>query len=179
MNKKLLAVAITGLGLLGLGTSASALNFANANLKVTVNGDLSMTIVGSPDTTLPAVLVGGSSISGSAIVVKNDSLGMIETFTLKSFDSGTWLLKDVAGPNEMAIQALFNSAMPGAGDFVVPADSLTLVDKAAAPGIFEGDQSGAGVNPNGERSIWFKFDAPTATNSTGSRDLTVSIVAGL
>ena len=179
MNKKLLAVAVTGLGLLGLGTSVSALNYANASLNVTVTGELSMTIVGSAVTTLPAVGAGGSSISGSAIVVKNDSLGMIDTFSLKSFDSGTWLLKDVAGPDQIAIQALFNSAAPDVAGFNVPADSLGLVDKKAAAGIFDGDQSGAAVAPNGERSIWFKFDAPTATTSMGSRDLTVSIVAGL
>lgn len=179
MNKKLLGVVVAGLGLLGLGQSASALNYANANLKITLTGTLSMSIVGSPDTILPAVAPGGSSISGTAIVVLNDSVGLIETFSLRSFDSGSWLLKDVAGPSQLAIQALFNSAAPAAGDFVVPADSLTLVDKKADLGIFQGDQSGATVNPGEQRSIWFKFDAPTATDSYGSRDLSVSIVAGL
>ncbi len=179
MNKKLVAVVVASFGLLGLSRSASAANFANANLKITVTGSLSMSIVGSPDTILPAVGPGGSSISGTAVVVLNDSVGLIETFSLKSFDSGTWLLKDVAGPNQMAIQALFNSAAPAAGDFVVPADSLTLVDKKADSGIFEGDQSGVAVNPGEQRSIWFKFNAPTATDSYGSRDLSVSIVAGL
>lgn len=179
MNKKLVAVVVASFGLLGLGRSVSAANFANANLKITVTGVLSMSIVGSPDTVFPAVGPGGSSVSGTAVVVLNDSVGMIETFSLKSFDSGTWLLKDVAGPSQMAIQSLFNSVAPAVGDFVTPADSLTLNDKPAAAGVFEGDQSGASVNPGEQRSLWFKFDAPTTTNSYGSRDLTVSIVAGL
>ncbi len=179
MNKKLIGVVVAGLGLLGLSQYASAANFANANLKITLTGNLSMSIVGSPDTILPAVGPGGSSISGTAIVVLNDSVGLIETFSLKSFDSGSWVLRDTAGPNQLAIQALFNSVAPAAGDFVVPADSLTLTDKPAAAGVFEGDQTGFAVNPGEQRSIWFKFDAPTATNSYGSRDLSVGIVAGL
>jgi len=179
MNKKLLAVAVASLGLLGLSQLASAANFANANLKITVNGTLSMSIVGSADVVMPAIGIGGSSVSGTALVVLNDSVGLIETFSLKSFDSGTWLLKDVAGPSQMAIQALFNSAAPAAGDFVVPADALTLVDKKAISGNFEGDQSGALVNPGEQRSLWFKFDAPTLSDSYGPRDLSVSIVAGL
>lgn len=183
MNKKLWAAAVVGMGVLGLGRSAFALNFASASLNVTVNGDLSMSIVGPTEATFPAVVPGGSSVSGSAIVVLNDSVGIVETFTLKSFDSAPWTLQNAPGNNQFALQGLFNSAAPAATDFTVPADSLTLADKAATTsgglGSFEGDQSGAGVMPGTQRSAWFKFQAPTTTTSFGARVLTVSIVAGL
>lgn len=183
MNKKLLAVAVVGLGLLGLRQSASAANFASASLNVTVTGELSMSIVGPSEATFPAVAPGGSSVSGSAIVVLNDSAGIVETFTLKSFDSTPWTLQNAPGVNQFALQGLFNTVAPATTDFAVPADSLNLTDKAATTsgglGNFEGDQSGAGVMPGTQRSAWFKFQAPTSTTSFGSRVLTVSIVAGL
>lgn len=179
MNKKLLAVAVAGLGLLGISKSASALNYANAVLNVSVTGDLSMSIVGSAETTLAAVAPGGSSVSGSGIVLLNDSAGILETFSLKGFDSGVWLLKDAPGNSQMALQALFNSAAPASGDFSAPGDSISLTEKKAAVGIFDGNQSGAGVLPTETRTVWFKFLAPTVTNSFGDRQLTVSIVANL
>lgn len=179
MNKKVLGVAVLGLAVLGLGRSASAANFASASVKVTVTGTLSMSIVGSTSTTVAAVAPGGSSISGSSITVTNDSAGLIETFSLKSFDSTPWTLQQVPGGNQFALQALFNAAAPVAGDFTVPADSLTLADKPAAADVFEGTQSGLAVPPGASRGLWFRFQAPTSTSSFGSRDLTVSIVAGL
>jgi hypothetical protein len=183
MSKKLLMAAVVSVGLLGLSRSAFALNYASANLNVTVNGDLSMSIVGSADTTFPAIAPGASSISGSAIVVLNDSVGIVETFTLKSFDSDPWTLQNVPGNNQFALQALFNTVAPATGDFAVPADSLNLLDKSAQTngglGSFEGDQSGAAVMPGSQRSLWFQFQSPTTTTSFGSRVLTVSIVAGL
>ena len=177
--KKMLAVAVVGLAIMGLGKSASALNYASASLNVELNGVLSMSIVGSAETTLPAVAPGQTSVSGSAITLLNDSDGIVETFSLTSFDSTPWTLQEVPGNNQFALQGLFNSVAPATDDFTGPADSITKVEKVAAADVFEGDQSGAGVMPGTQRVLWFKFLAPTTTTSFGARVLTVSIVAGL
>jgi hypothetical protein len=178
MNKKVLAVAILGLAVLGFGRVASAANFASASVQVTVSGTLSMSIVGSTYTTIASVAPGGSSISGAAINVLNDSVGVIETFSLKSFDSVPWTIAAAPGTNQFTLQALFNTAAPVAADFVA-GDVLTLVDKASTATVFAGTQSGLAVAPGASRNLWFRFQAPTSTSSFGSRDLTVSIVAGL
>ncbi|MBK8870485.1 MAG: hypothetical protein IPN19_05440 [Elusimicrobia bacterium] len=189
MNKRIVVAVAVAMGMMGLVKSASAASFANAILKVELTGTLSMSIVGSPETILPAVAPGGSSISGSGIVILNDSVGMIQTYSLEGFDSASWLLRQNAGPSQMAIQALFNDVQPGAGDFSTTTDYL-MVDptpldavkdglRPASATDFFGDQSGAAVDPGQQRTLWFKFDAPTTTNSYGARDLVVSIVAGL
>lgn len=179
MNKKVLVAFAMSVGILGFGKSASAANFASAAVKVTLSGTLSMSIVGSTFTTLSSVAPGGSVIAVSSITVLNDSVGIVETFSLKSFDSTPWTLANTPGFNQFALQGIFNSVAPVAGDFNIPADSLTAADKVSAPGTFEGNQSGAAVPPGQSRGLWVRFQAPTSTTSFGSRDLTVSIVAGL
>jgi hypothetical protein len=178
MNKKLLAATVLGVAVMGLSRVASAANFASASVQVTVSGNLSMSIVGSTYTTIASVAPGGSAISGAAIAVTNDSVGVIETFSLKSFDSDPWTLAAAPGTNQFTLQALFNTAAPVAADFVA-ADALGLADKAASATVFAGNQSGLSVAPGTTRNLWFRFQAPTSTSSFGSRDLTVSITAGL
>lgn len=179
MNKKMLAMVVLGLGLVGFGKSASAANFASASVKVTLTGTLSMSIVGSTFTTLSAVAPGGSAIATSSITVLNDSAGIVETFTLKSFDSTPWTLVNTPGFNQFAMQAVFNTVAPAEATFVVGDDSLTTADKVSTATVFAGNQSGAAVPPGQARGLWVRFQAPTSTTSFGSRELTISIVAGL
>jgi len=179
MSKKLLALVVLGLGIMGLGKSASAANFASASVNVTLSGTLSMSIVGSTFTILSSVAPGGSVIAVSSITVMNDSTGIVETFTLRSFDSTPWTLVNTPGFNQFALQALFNSVAPAAASFVVGEDSLTTAEKVSTASVFAGNQSGAAVPPGQSRGLWVRFQAPTSTTSFGSRDLTISIVAGL
>jgi hypothetical protein len=179
MNKKMLAMVVLGLGLVGFGKSASAANFASASVNVTLSGTLSMSIVGSTFTILSSVAPGGSAVAVSSITVLNDSAGIVETFTLKSFDSTPWTLAQAPGFNQFALQAIFNSVAPAAVAFVVGEDSLTTTEKVSTAAVFAGNQSGAAVPPGQSRGLWVRFQAPTSTTSFGSRDLTISIVAGL
>lgn len=171
--------------LMGAAKMAHAANFASVNLDMTLSGSLSMSISGSTFTSFGAALATNvSSVTVTAITVVNDSAGITETYSLKSFDSTPWTLQDTAGADQFALRALFNTTRPALGDFSDTNDKLTLTDIAATTsggsGKFEGDQSGAGVPGNNtNRSLWFKLFTPTSTSPSGlgSRSLTVSILA--
>ncbi len=179
MTKKLLALVVLGFGIMGLGKSASAATYASASVNVTLTGTLSMSIVGSTFTILASMAPGGSAVATSSITIKNDSVGIAETLSLKSFDSTPWTLAQSPAFNQFALQAMFNTVAPAAANFAVGDDSLTTADKVSTSAVFAGNQTGVTVPPGESRGLWVRFQAPTSTSSLGTRDLTITITAGI
>jgi hypothetical protein len=185
--KKFVKAMALGLMLAGLTTVAKADNFAGITLGVTLDGNLTVTIVGSTNTTFGTVTLGSSKVSTGGIEIKNDSSGVNLTYELSSFDSAPLTLASAAGANAFALKALFNntaSAAPvladfGAQDAIFPNNTFVKATVAAGNGKFEGDNNGVNVAPAAVRRVWFRFDAPTTSSSVGTRELAVTVLGNL
>jgi hypothetical protein len=100
--KKIIKAMALGLMLAGLAGTAKADNFAGITLGVTLDGNLTVTIVGSTNTTFGTVTLGSSKVSTAGIDVRNDSTGVNLTYELASFDSTPLTLASAAGANAFA-----------------------------------------------------------------------------
>ncbi len=181
MNKimKMLVAAVL---VAGVSSAVRADNFGSVSLSVTVTGTLDLTLT-STVTAFGSVAPGASAVSSGAIGINNTSVGIIQTYSLQSFDSAPWTIQPAAGPNQFSLKGLFNAAAPVVASFnaidSISTSTARATTAAASAGKFEGDQSGANVAPASSRNLWFRFDAPTSTASFGSRVLTVTILAEL
>ena len=160
--------------LAGSAGRAFAANPATINVTVTIQ-NLSVSATGP--IAFGTVTAGSQSVSASASSVANDG-NVTETYSLNLTNPAGWTAVQAAPAAEQyALLARFNSSAPAAGTFTYVDHALSTVAVACSATKFAGDQTGLSVPAAANRSLWFRFDAPTSTTVTTQQTITVTITA--
>ena len=155
-----------------LSSAAQAALTADISVTVTVT---SVSVTATATKALGAVLVGSTTLSVGAVTVTNNG-NVAETFSLKLTNPSGWTAVITApGSEEYRLSAMFNS--DNAGTYVPANHSLTTSSVASTGTVFAGDETGAAVAAAATRSLWFKFEAPSATSTTTQQAITVTVTA--
>jgi len=154
---------------------------------VTVTVTLSSASVAVTDATIAVGTAGTPAamsttyITAAAIHVTNNSGGTTQTYTLSITNDGAdWTAATTIGnDDEYILSALFNSAQPGAGDFLAN-DMLSTGDvicSATNCAFALGDETGAAVAAAEVRHLWLKFETPDVTTTYTAQVITVTVTA--
>jgi hypothetical protein len=188
---KKLARAAAVIAAVGAAGVSLAVNPATFNITVNMTGGLSVAIVSGAPVVLGSLAASAivGNPGGVAVVVQNDSLGLVEDYQLSVANSGGgWTIGAAQAPNVATLHAAFNSILmatgPALGDFAVN-DQLTGGAAAVLCGIspagpFAGPTTGDGqdVLPAENNSLWIRFGAPTGDLTGGAaQSFTVTINA--
>lgn len=161
--------------MLGTGSAAWAANPATISVTVTIQA-LSVSATGP--IAFGTVTSSSSTVSGSASTVTNDG-NVTETFSLSLANPGTWTAVQAApaAPEQYALLAEFNTAAPASPSFTYASHALSTVSIASSATQFAGNETGLSLTAASTRSLWFRFDAPTATAVTTQQTITVTLTA--
>jgi hypothetical protein len=152
----------------------------------------------TPTVTIAGIVpLGGSTVTATGVIIRNDSPNINVRYGLRSFDSTPWTFGDVATENVFTFYAQFNTnytdAQPTVGSYVAEdnifsADLPVCAGGATDPGLgttceFPDDDydefvfatttalAGTGSAENvpylGLRTVWLRLDAPTSTSVAG------------
>ncbi len=128
------------------------------------------------------LIVGSSSHSANGVTVLNDgnvtstySLAVATTTAGSPWSIGTSL---PTAPNVAVVSAGFHGVRPLLGDFA-PDDVVTGMASLCTGAVFsiDGTETGAAVPAGQNRTLWFRLDMPTASDSEAAQDLTVTLTA--
>lgn len=187
MKKILAGLLIAGL-FVAFGAKAQAANFVGIDLNVTC-GELEISLACSSFTSV-SIGYNQTTIFTSSFTVRNVSAGVPVIMGLKTFDSNPWVLAkstDVstssAAINKYAMQGLFNSSLPVAGDFAIqdcmfPSDTIVYAGDAAGE-AFYGDQNASNVAPNADVDLWVRLMTPGTGTGIGARTMGVTVEAAV
>ena len=162
--------------MMAVSVPAFAANTANFNVTVSIAASADITVVTGGPIDFGVKSTNSSAVSTSAIVIKNTGSGSAETYSLNLTDPTVW--KSVAtapGFDQYRLSAAFDSAGTSITWGATQALSTTAV--AASATQFAGNQTGANVPYNDQRSIWLKMETPNGTSSPTQKTIAVTISA--
>jgi hypothetical protein len=181
--KKLLAVVVMLSGLAMLAATAKAAGTANLTITVTPTGlTKSIAIVSGTPYDFGSLPVAVSSVSATAVVVRNDGTGPMTVGFDVTTEGAPWSVGGTAGDDVYRLQALFNTARPADGDFdnAGTNDDLTTALQQSTGAKFAGDQTGVSVSPkaaNRDRNLWLRLDMPTTSSDDVQHTIVVELSA--
>jgi len=179
------------LGLIGLGIFGFLPGSSFGSQSATV--DISVSIQASKDLSVDttyynfgALDVNVTSNTATPLVVKNESTGLVETYTIKgstalSDSAGTdWVLApstSSTGLNTFALAAQFSDSHPNNAESSWLQDDLNKDSAVMCTTDVLGDGStgdeGANVNPGDTRKLWFRIKTPTTVTDGGPHTVKV------
>ena len=128
---------------------------------------------------------GQVAVASSYIAVTNDG-NVTEKFKLgiPSEPNGSWtsVTAAVPGSEEYRLSVIFKDSVPGSGDygaedsFSVSTERTATADDLAITADPVGEK-GYSVAQDAWRQLWFKFEAPSATNITTQQSITARVTA--
>ena len=161
---------------LASSTWAASTQSVDIHVSVTVTKSLS---IGTTSYNFGGLSVNTSSVSAAALLVTNDSVALIENYTLQAGNAASvgggvpWTLASSTGTNQFALQAQFSTARPANSDSSWANDSLSAT---AAPcsnddsfGNNTSGQSCFQVSPisgQKDRNLWFRIKTPDVVSDT-------------
>jgi hypothetical protein len=167
-------LGLTALFTLAAAGAAFAANPSNISVTVTIQ-NLSVSTTGPID--FGVVTAGSATVSTGSSTVTNDG-NVDETYSLNLTDPGGWTgVQALPGSEEYCLSAMFNSAQPASGTFTYADHALSTVSTQCSASEFAGDQDGVSVPATAARSLWFKFEAPSATAVTTQQTIVVTVTA--
>jgi len=184
MRKRLigLVVLVVSMALLSLPTpKAEAGETASFNITVNVLYTLSVSY-NSTDVAdyadLGDVTPGGSAVASTGgIRITNDGSGLNETYSLNLTNPSGWTASTAAGADTYVLNAAFDP--DGTITWSATNHALTTLPVPSTDTKFAGDQTGVAVPYNAERKLWFQFTPPTRSTLTGTKNISITITAGL
>ena len=156
----------------------------NIDIKVSISGDKSVLIVGATTYDFGALAVAGSSVSASAITVRNDSTVFVQTYIVTgahaiSDTSGTdWTLDTTPAADTYALAAQFGTARPDDLDGDWTSDDLSTAPSTCSATVHGNGteaQGGSNVGLSADRSLWFRLKTPTSVTSADGHTITVTV----
>ena len=182
-QKMKLWVGLAVIALVAVAKPAHAVNPASIDITVSINATKSLA-VGATFYNFGPQSVSVSTVSTSAIVVQNDSGGLIETYTLQganapsSSGGTTWTLASSTGTDQYALAAQFSTAQPNNGDSFWASDDLTtsaIVATASVLGNGTAGESALNVVPLANRNLWFRMKTPGVVSDVTQRKATLTL----
>lgn len=178
MKKMILAVA----ALVAVSGGANAAATITADVYAQIDSTLSIAITSNTAYDFGVVSAGSTVIQGSGFVIQNNGGGQDETLSLSAAVLGAdWTLLQVGGPtgaNQVALDAMFNAAIPAAStDFTQATDRLTNTPVAANASNFAGDQTGLSVPHLASRTLWTLLSAPASSSVATKQQMVITITA--
>ena len=128
-----------------------------------------------------------SSNSATPIVVANESVGLIETYTLQGADAAsegvgtTWTLAGSPSTDTYTLQGQFSSLRPDNVDGTWASDAMTTSAVACSDTQFGNgvtEESGYLVSPltvAKNRNLWFRIKTPTVASDQTSHKATITL----
>ena len=171
------------LGLIVMAKPSYAVTSQSLDITVSILATKSLSV----DTTyydFGGLSVNTSSVSASAIVVTNDSGGLVETYTLQGADAAstgggtTWTLAASTGTDQYALGAQFSSARPTDADGSWGTDALTTSAITATDTVLGNGtlaEAGTAVVPAATRNLWFRIKTPGTVTDTTQRKATLTL----
>ena len=176
------------LALLFTAGASHAATTQGVDIKVSISATKSVLIVGATTYDFGALAVNTASNSATAIVVRNDSGSLQETYTMlgqnaASLGAGTtWDISSSTGAlDDYILAAKFGTSRPDNLDENWTDDKLDLdanVCSADIHGNGTEAQSGYNVSPSAgsrDRNLWFRIVTPAMVSDTTARQATVTI----
>jgi len=166
--------------LTSLFTEARAADNVNIDIHVSINASKSV-MASATYYHFGAIDINTSSNSATPITITNNSLALVETYTIQGADAisetaGTnWTLADDPGStglNTYALAAQFTSSRPDNADGSWTSDDLNRLTAVTCTSSVLGDGSagdeGTDVEAGGARSLYFRLKTPTTTSDGGA-----------
>jgi hypothetical protein len=180
-----LTIGLMGLALLfSAGLSVHAVETQDIEIHVSINATKSLA-AGTTHYNFGALATNVSSVSATALVITNDSAGLIQTYTLVagnaiSDTAGTdWTLNETStGTDQYRLAAQFSTARPTDADGSWATDYMTTGVQACTAVRFgngEAAESGLNVNPSAARNLWFRIHTPDVVSDPSPHTATVTL----
>ena len=170
--------------LVAANKDAKAVTSQVLDIHVSINATKSLS-VGTTFYNYGALAVNTSSVSATALVVTNNSSGLIETYRMvagnATSDAGgtNWTLAASTGSaDQYAIDAIFATTAPTNVDANWSSDALSAVVTTCSATQFGNGtlaEAGASVNPSATRNLWFRIHTPTTLSDTGAHTAQVTL----
>lgn len=126
--------------------------------------------------------VGASSHTATGVTVLNDG-NVASTYSLSvatTTAGSPWAIGAAlpASANVAVVSAGFHPSRPALGDFAAE-DVMTGTPALATGAVYtiDGSETGVAVPAGQNRTLWFRLDMPTASDTESTQDLTVTITA--
>ena len=175
--KKYLWIIIGVMSLMmAISVPAFATSTASFNVTVSIAASADITVVAGGPIDFGVKSTNSSAVSAAPITIKNTGSGSAETYSLNLTDPTVW--KSVAtapGFDQYRLSAAFDSA--GTSITWGATQALSTISVAASATQFAGNQTGANVPYNDQRSIWLKMETPNGTSSPTQKTIAVTISA--
>ncbi|MCX5713239.1 MAG: hypothetical protein NT033_00155 [Candidatus Omnitrophica bacterium] len=156
---------------------AFAANSATINVTVSIAQKASISVTGGP-VDFGAMKIGGSSVSSSAVVVKNNGSGGNETYSLSLINPSGWTAVTAApGVDQYRLSSAFDAT--GTVTWNPTNHALTTSSLPSTAAKFAGSETGTAVLYNADRHLYLKLETPSATLSSGSKTIQIVIMASV
>ena len=156
----------------------AATNSATIDVTVSITQEASISVTGGP-VAFGAMKIGGSAVSTTPIVIKNNGTGGTETYSLSLVNPSVWTAVTTAPGID---QYRLCSAFDATGTILTwdPAvHALTTSSQASTLTKFAGSEKGAAVPYNEDRHLYLKLETPSATSSPSSKTIQVMVTASV
>ncbi len=175
--KKYLWIIIGVMSLMtAISAPAFAANTANFNVTISIAAAADITVVAGGPVDFGTKNTNSSAVSTAPITIKNTGSGSNQTYSLNLTDPTVWKSVTAApGFDQYRLSAAFDSA--GTSITWGTNQALTTTSVAASATQFAGNQTGAAVPYNDQRSIWLKMETPNGTSSPSAKTIAVTITA--
>ncbi len=117
-------------------------------------------------------------VIGTGITVTNTG-NCATTYWIKAATitaASPWTIDTSSGTDTFTLQAAFNSAEPGLGDFV-DLDKVTDTPGASSAASFALDENGVSVPWGDVRTLWLKIGMPRISSTDSAQDIQVTVYA--
>lgn len=173
--KKFLVGVLAIAASLGLIMGAWAAESDSVAVRVSILSSLGVDI-GEAELNMGSVDAGSTTVSSAGVTVTNNGSGIPETYSLSLSDPSGWTASQTqAGLETYVLNAAFDA--DGSLTWDAADHALSATPVACSTTQFTGDQSGVSVPYDEARTLWFHFQAPTATTVATEQTITVTVTA--
>ena len=176
--KKLLGIIISAVIAVAVSsTGVFAANSATINVTVSIAEEASISVTGGP-VDFGAMKIGGSGVSASAVVIKNNGSGGNETYSLSLINPSGWTATTTApGLDQYRLSCAFDAT--GTVTWNPANHALIASSQASTATKFAGSETGTAVPYNADRHLYLKLETPSATSSSGSKTIQIVVTASV
>ena len=178
MMKKWLGIIISAVMVVAVSSAgAFAANSATINVTVSIAQEASISVTGVP-VDFGAMKIGGSAVSASAVVVKNNGSGGNQTYSLSLINPSGWTAVTTAPEvDQYRLSSAFDAT--GAVTWNPTNHALTTSSQASTATKFSGSETGTAVPYNADRHLYLKLETPSATSLSGSKTIQIVVTASV
>lgn len=176
--KKWLGIIIGAVVIIAVSSvGAFAGNSATINVTVSIAQSASISVTGGP-VDFGTMNIGGSAVSSSAVVIKNNGSGGNETYSLSLISPSGWTAVTTAPAlDQYRLSSAFDAT--GTVTWNPTNHALTISSQASSATKFAGSETGTAVPYNADRHLYLKLETPSATSSSGSKTIQIVVTASV